>query len=191
MNTNTVKIIGILLVIVGLSGSGYILFTQRQGVTLSNAQQISEDYLESQRNDDLFIAEIMEFQYNFYIVYSEESTNIGAFEMLIDKTTGQIIPEYGPNMMWNLKYGHRGMMRGNTWDGFKGEAISEEDALELAQNFLDEVYPGSSADDAHPFYGYYTIHTLRDGTIFGMLSVNSYSGQVWYHSWHGDYTGSP
>ena len=25
------------------------------------------------------------------------------------------------------------------------------------------------------------------GEIFGMLSINGYSGDVWYHSWHGDF----
>jgi len=26
---------------------------------------------------------------------------------------------------------------------------------------------------------------LKDGKIYGMLSVNGYTGDVWYHSWHG------
>jgi hypothetical protein len=25
----------------------------------------------------------------------------------------------------------------------------------------------------------------KNGTLTGMLSVNGYSGQVWYHTWHG------
>ncbi len=37
------------------------------------------------------------------------------------------------------------------------------------------------------FYGYYTLHTLRDGEIEGMLSVNGYTGEVWYHAWHGPF----
>jgi hypothetical protein len=117
---------------------------------------------------------------------------MGAFEMLIDKTTDQIFPEYGPNMMWNLKYGHGGMMGspgglmgGNYPPSCVGDPVSEEEALTIGQDFLDEVYPGSEADDPHPFYGYYTIHTKRDGEVFGMLSVNSIDGSVWYHSWHG------
>jgi hypothetical protein len=112
--------------------------------------------------------------------------------MLIDKRSGRIFPEYGPNMMWNVKYGHGGMMGGpgGMMGGFNqplDETISEEDALEIAQAFLDEVYPGQEADDPHPFYGYYTIHTTREGEITGMLSVNVFDGAVWYHSWHGDY----
>ena len=29
-------------------------------------------------------------------------------ELLIDLYTGNAWPEYGPNMMWNTKYGHMG-----------------------------------------------------------------------------------
>ena len=62
-----------------------------------------------------------------------------------------------------------------------------EESIQIAQQFLDEVYPGAEAEEAHPFYGYYTIHTMRDGEVFGMLSVNQYTGAVWYHNWHGAY----
>jgi len=36
-------------------------------------------------------------------------------------------------------------------------------------------------------YGSYTLHTLKNGQPEGMLSVNGYSGRVWYHTWHGDF----
>jgi len=44
-------------------------------------------------------------------------------------------------------------------------------------------------EEADRFYGYYTLHVLKDGQIYGMLSVNGYTGQVWYHSWHGPFLG--
>jgi hypothetical protein len=37
---------------------------------------------------------------------------------------------------------------------------------------------------AYSFYGYYTIHTLKDGEIEGMLSVHGTPDQAWYHDWH-------
>ncbi|MDZ7837605.1 MAG: hypothetical protein U5N58_06440 [Actinomycetota bacterium] len=57
----------------------------------------------------------------------------------------------------------------------------------LAKRYLAKTNKGEVAtDEAEKFYGYYTIHTLNeDGSIAGMLSVNGYSGDVWYHSWHG------
>ena len=37
------------------------------------------------------------------------------------------------------------------------------------------------------FPGYYTTDFLLDGKPAGMLSVNGYTGQVWYHTWHGQF----
>ena len=201
MNSNSLRYISIALIVIGLVGVGYLFYAQGQGVSMASAQTLSENYLKSMRDSDLEIDEIMEFEYNYYVVYNEKSTGIGAFEMLIDKKSGQIFPEYGPNMMWNLKYGHGGMMGGSGGmmggsGGMMGgygyyepgaEAIGVDEEVQIAQQFLDKVYSGAEAEDAHPFYGYYTIHTMRDGNIFGMLSVNQYTGAVWYHNWHGQY----
>ncbi len=178
-------LVGLMLVGIGLVGVLYYNYLSSRAMSMERAEGIAERYLNSLNAPDLAIDEIMEFEYNFYVVYYEKSTGIGAFEMLIDKESGRIFPEYGPNMMWNTKYGHSGMMGGSTPP--IGEAIDEEQSLEIAQAFLDEVYPGSEAEDPHPFYGYYTIHTSRDREISGMLSVNIYSGAVWYHNWHGAY----
>lgn len=196
LSYNRNMMIGFIVVAIGLAGILYYnLFTTRE-VSIERAEDIAEKYLDSINDADIAIGEIMEFEYNHYVVYYEKSTEIGAFEMLIDKQSGRIFPEYGPNMMWNTKYGHGGMMGGPRgimgWlpQSPSGDIFDEEEALEIAQAFLDDVYPGSVADDPHPFYGYYTIHTTRDREIFGMLSVNQYTGAVWYHNWHGEYVKS-
>jgi hypothetical protein len=191
---NRNKIIGVGLIVVGILGVTYFDFFR--SFDLNQAYGIADKYLDSVNIPDIAIDEVMEFEYNYYVVYYEKSTNIGAFEMLIDKETEQIFPEYGPNMMWNLKYGHGGMMGGSGMMGPGGmmgggyyypnvDPISEDAALEIAQGFLDTTYPGSLAEEAHRFYGYYTIHTVKDGVVQGMLSVNEYTGSVWYHNWHG------
>jgi len=38
-----------------------------------------------------------------------DGRGIYAFELLVNKRTGQIFPEPGPNMMWNLKEGREGV----------------------------------------------------------------------------------
>ena len=200
----TVRYAAIAAIVIGILGVGYLYYAGTQVIPMARAQTISENYLDSIGTSDLEIDEIMEFEHNYYVVYSEESTGMGAMEMLIDKTTGRIFPEYGPNMMWNLKYGHGGMMTGSGGmmggfggmmggyypEGYSGVPIGAEEAIEIAQAFLDLEYSGAEADDPHPFYGYYTLHTTMDGEIFGMLSVNAFTGQVWYHNWHGEYIGS-
>ncbi|MDQ2787166.1 MAG: hypothetical protein M3Y58_19420, partial [Chloroflexota bacterium] len=90
-------------------------------------------------------------------------------------------PEYGPNMMWNTKYG---MMRWQN-DATQPMVISAEQATKLASDWLAQNQPGTTTEAPDAFHGYYTLHTLQDGKVTGMLSVNGYSGAVWYHTWHG------
>jgi len=157
-------------------------------VDLQDAQSAVQAYVKSLGYDDLEIAELMEFEYNFYAIVREHDTGIGAMELLVDKSTAVVGPEMGPNMMWNARYGmHR---RGGTMGGQASEtnSLTEGEALESAQRWLDTYRPGVTTEEhADPFYGYYTIHTMIDGEIEGMLSVHGSTGQVWYHSWHGDF----
>lgn len=151
-------------------------------IRIDEAKTLAEQYL-SQIDVDLRIGEIMEFSNNFYVRAQEKSTGINAFELLVDRYTGFVTPEPGPNMMWNTKYGHMGRRSNPTAD----MPIRSEEAAESAQRWLDLNYPSSNVEEPERFYGYYTIDVSKDGEIFGMLSVNGYSGDVWYHSWHGDF----
>ncbi len=65
--------------------------------------------------------------------------------------------------------------------------VGPQEAVEVAQRYLDAYRPGTGVDDTpDPFYGYYTLHIERDGKVVGMLSVNGTTGQVWPHTWHSD-----
>jgi hypothetical protein len=167
-------------------GSGWGLGTvPTSTLTLEDARRAVEQYIAGLGFSNLEIAEVMEFENNFYAIVRETDTGIGAMELLVDKWTGVVGPEMGPNMMWNGKYGmHRGgwMMGGGA---AITNTITPEEAAQIAQRWLDAYRPGATVEDVDPFYGYYTIHTLRDGKIEGMLSVHGTTGQVWYHTWHG------
>ena len=188
-----------------------------EALTFDQAEYLAKQYLGSLNNPDLEIKEIMEFEYNFYIITYEESTGIGAFEMLIWKKApsdvmggmmgqgmmvGQLMPEPGPNMMWNTKFGSMmgqlgdmmggGMMGGGMMDGGMQQptveiSIAEDEAKSIAQQYLDEYFPGTTVIESTSFYGYYTFDFGMNNKIQGMLSVNGYTGQVWYHGWHGDF----
>jgi len=154
-------------------------------ITPEEAEEAIAGYLSYINNPELEVREIMEFEYNYYAIVGEKDTGKGAFELLVDKRTGAVVPEPGPNMMWNLKYGHHAT-------GYLAEnRITSEEAVEIAQRYLDAFFPGWKADDEPvEFYGYYTLHTLdEEGGITGMLSVNGFTGRVWFHTWHGRYLG--
>ncbi len=138
---------------------------------------------------DLKPGEMMEFTENFYFSVVEESSGIHAFEILVDPQTGFVFPEPGPNMMWNLKYGHMGGMMGFRITQSQREMpIDMSEAVNLARTWLNENMPGMAIEEeGDQFYGYYTLHVIQNDRIYGMLSVNGYNGRVWYHNWHGNF----
>ncbi len=166
-------------------------------ITLDQATQTAQRYVTALNNPDLKVSHVEEYSNNFYVLVTEKSTGNGAFELLVDKYTGNIYPEMGPNMMWNTKYttttgmmgafnGLRGMM------GFQRTTsapmtVSIDQAKTDAQQYLTANIPGATVGDVTTFSGYYTIEVLQNGATYGMLSVNGYSGQVWYHTWHGNF----
>ena len=170
-------------------GQGYPAPGGTGSLSLEDAQAAVERYI--QGYEGLHVTEVMEFERNFYAIVAEEDTGIGAIELLIDKGSGAVGPEPGPNMMWNARYGMHGgrMGMGRMWGGqASGEMVlSPREAEQAAQRWLDANLPGRSAGEADAFYGYYTLHFLRDGQIDGMLSVHGSSGDVWFHSWHGGF----
>jgi hypothetical protein len=158
-------------------------------LNITTAKTIAQNYLASTGNADLTIKEVEEFSANYYVQVNEKSTGNGAFELLINKYTGSIYPEMGPNMMWNTKYG---MMRGGILGGIFGTpttamTLTQAQAATNAQQYLTSNLPGTTTGDVTAFYGYYTIEVLSNGNPYGMLSVNGYTGQVWYHTWHGTF----
>ncbi len=180
-------------------------------LTVDQAKAAAEKYLANLNNTDLKIAEVMVFDNNAYVAVKESSTGIGAFELLVDPTSQVAYPEYGPNMMWNVKYGglnHQYMMGGR--GGMMGRAggmmggwglqgsvpsnvsanmpVTKDQAIKNAQSYLDKNIAGTTAaHDPMQFYGYYTLDFEKDGKVAGMLSVNGYSGQVFLHTWHGTF----
>ena len=154
-------------------------------LTIDQAAAAVRGYIDAYEGR-LVLTEVMDFAWNYYAEVEEEDTGIHAMELLIDKYTGRVYPEMGPNMMWNTKYGHMAGMMGRRYGTPTANMpIGTEQAEAIAQQYLDTNLPGLTVADADTFYGYHTLHTLKNGQVEGMLSVNGYSGAVWYHGWHG------
>jgi hypothetical protein len=183
----------------GMMGSGSSALFGVEPLTVEQAQEALTDYLAARGDENLVLGEIMIFDNHAYAEIVEADSGIGALELLVDPVTLAVYPEHGPNMMWNLKYspmagfGGYGIM-GRWYSGGSARpldpsaemTVDPAEAVEAAQDYLDRYLPGTAVgEEVDPFYGYYTLHILRDGTIVGMLSVNGYSGQVFLHTWHG------
>jgi hypothetical protein len=88
------------------------------------------NYLTTLNNDNLSLGEIMIFDNHAYAQIIDESSETGAFEVLVDPVTQNVFPEPGPNMMWNTEYGMMsggnfgmmgGMMNGQYGSGMMGD----------------------------------------------------------------------
>lgn len=178
-------------------------------LTVDQARQAAEKYIQSLNITGLETGEIMIFDNNAYVVVKESETGLGAFELLVDPVSQSAYPEYGPDMMWNLKYGgfnHNNMMGGfggmmgggmlNGWNyqnttpaEFSADMkVTSEQAIKYAQTYLDYNFAGATAAaDPTQFYGYYTLDFEKDGKVIGMLSVDGYNGQIFLHTWHGTF----
>jgi hypothetical protein len=195
------------------TGSGMMGgYSAQQAVPLGSldaAKQAFQTYLNRTGNQDLALDEVMQFQRNYYAIVKEKSSGSGAFELLADPRTGAVFPEMGPNMMWNTKYSPMATYGGGMMGGMGGFApggmmsgtwgptgpttqptVTADQAQQIAQQWLDQYQPRSSTETPDSFPGYYTLHITRDGQISGMLSVNAYTGQVWFHTWHGAFIAS-
>ena len=67
--------------------------------------------------------------------------------------------------------------------------MTAAEARAIANRWLAARGMGLHAGEAEAFPGYYTLHILRGSRITGMLSVNAWTGTVWYHWWHGRFLG--
>jgi hypothetical protein len=195
----------------GMMGLGFGGSRQVDPLSVEDAKAAVETYLARLGNPpqaDLAAGEVMVFSNHAYGQVVEKSTGAGAFEVLVDPVTRAVTPEPGPNIMWNLKYGpmasfggpgmmmggYQGYGTGRMMDGVTPAQpsaempVSPNQAIQTAQLYLEAYLPGTQAEDeADRFYGYYTIHVLRNGGTVGMLSVNGYTQEVFVHFWHGEF----
>lgn len=162
-------------------------------LTLDGAQARIQQYLATLNNADLILSDLEEYTWNFYGMVKEKSTDKAAFQLIVDKYSGNVAPEMGPNIMWNSKYSPMTAMMGNMGMTITSDKVtlSVDQAKEKAQAFLKAFLPTTTlAAQADTFYGYYNFDVLRDSKAYGMLSVNANNGAVWYHTWHGEYLGA-
>lgn len=169
-------------------------------LTINDAATVAQNYVTQLGNSNLAVKEVDEYQQCFYAQVVEKNTGAGAFELTIDKYSGAVAAEQGAMMMWNTKYGINsagmmgylttgtggGMMRTSgmmTW--LRGTpttsmTVAMDQAKTTAQQYLNTNYPGTTVGQTTTFYGYYMIQVLKEGSIYGMVTVNGQTGQALY-----------
>ena len=125
------------------------------------------------------IGDFMEFSLNYYGELKDAS-NMSIAEILVDRYTGAVTLEPGPNMVWNTWNTRRSSATAGAYDLTRGKF--------LAEKFLAGYLPGATIQESTSYPGYYTFDFGR-GQTEGMLSVNAYTGEIWVHTWHGQYIG--
>jgi len=187
--------------------------TAAKPVDIDQAAAQVQQFLASAGYKNLVVSHVMEFSNDTYVVVKEKDTGKGAFELLV---TPYGITWEPQAMMWNTKYGHmagwsvpggfscpvaglgggypraRAWSRGSTPVTEPGTqpapaVLTLSEAQTAAQQYLDQAFPGAKVSEGTEFYGYYTFDFDREGQVAGMLSVNAYTGRVWYHSWHAQF----
>lgn len=163
-----------------------------------DAQPLPEDELRARLDaaarafgPDVRVDDVMPFADHSYAQFVGPDGS-GLAEVLVDRYTGVVMPEPGPNMMWNPRTGMAGY-RVVPWGGTPGsrpQRYDEAGAREAATTFLAGYLPGAEVLAGQTFPGYATFDYGRDGEVDGMLSVHLASGQVWPHTWHGAFLGS-
>ena len=174
--------------------------------TLETVRAQVERWLDGRGFTGFHVAEVMAFSNNDYVAV-QDAKGQPAFELLTTPNLSWLMEEPA-SMMWNTRYGMMrgygrswsgvgsmmgGGMMGGGWNGWygngHGRVASVAQAISIADRWLAATGSGQRVDPdvggmGH-FPGYYTLDTVRNGKIVGMLSVNAATGAVWYHGWHG------
>src|SRR5215813_12161139 len=78
-------------------------------IKMEDAITIATGLLNAIGDSSLALDEVEEWEFNYYIVVKQAApSKYKAFQLIMDKWTGAVMPEPGPGMIWNQKYG--GMM---------------------------------------------------------------------------------
>lgn len=157
------------------------------GLSKLQLKSLAAEVIQKRYGSNYQINEIIIFENSpYYISIKEKESEHSAFEVLFDPIEKVIYSNYGPKVTWNTKYGSNsyGLFGMSYINLRENKVLNRRQVLEKAKK-LSEKNPLIIKNKGHKYYGYYTFYTKEKEKINGMISVNIYTGEVWYHSWHG------
>ena len=161
-----------------MMGSTGLVWLPGDGVAVSGIPAARARAASASKATGLHPGEVMWFDNGFYVEL-KDSANKAATEVIVDPRTGAVSTEPGPAMMWNTRFG---MMRTGR------DSVGVVDAAKargIATSWLAANRAGTTIATIDAYPGYFTVDVRNNGSVSGMLSVNSLTGAVWYHTWHG------
>jgi hypothetical protein len=161
-----------------MMGSMGMVWLPGDGVAVSSIPAARARAASAAKAAGLRPGEVMWFDNGFYVDL-KDGAGKPATEVIVDPRTGSVSTEPGPAMMWNTRFG---MMRAN---GGGAGAVDSTKARNIATSWLAANRPGTTIKSIDAYPGYFTLDLQRNGVVSGMMSVNSSTGAVWFHTWHG------
>jgi hypothetical protein len=161
----------------GMADSMGMAWLPGDGVAVSSIQAARARVTTAAAPAGLRPGEVVWFDNGFYVELKDGGGK-PATEVIVDPRTGAVNTEPGPATMWNTRFGmHTRGVEAGTVDASKARTI--------ATAWLAANQSGTTIGSIDAYPGYFTIDLRRDGIVRGMMSVNSTTGAVWYHIWHG------
>ena len=160
-----------------MMGSMGMVWLPGDGVAVSSIPAARARAAPAAKAAGLHPGEVMWFDNGFYVEL-KDGAGKPATEVIVDPRAGAVSTEQGPAMMWNTRFG---MMRA----GGDTSALDPTKARGIATSWLTANRPGTTIKSIDGYPGYFTLDLQRNGVVSGMMSVNSSTGAVWYHTWHG------
>src|SRR5665647_614378 len=138
------------------SGSGMmgnmmaVYYPGAKPITQDEALRSMESLARQYYGSNVEVEDFMAFSSNYYAVLKDANSSQDIAEVLVDRYSGSVYPESGPNMMWNTRYG-----AGRTQAGSAGYDLTG--AKKLAEDFLTGYLPGVRIMESKQIPGYYTF----------------------------------
>ena len=139
-------------------------------LTVDEVETAVTTHLATLNQENLALGEIMIFSNHAYAQVLDSETGQGAFELLVDPTTGNVFPEPGPNMMWNTQYG----MMSDMSDGMMGSNMMSGTGMMGKMN--GQNMPGMMNGNRMGSYGYAPDTEINITAVEAMNIAQEYLG---------------
>lgn len=106
---------------------------------------------------------------SFFEVETNDRGGLKGPELYVNRSSGDVGPEMGPNTSWDTQYG----------SGSCAQRLSQQTAAAIARTAVQRSFGGALAlGDAEQHHGYWEFELKRNGTVVNQINVNECSRQT-------------